>query len=160
MVGCLLIPFFEISAMTTLHPARTRFVVLCLALAAGMAGAQGVGTSLYERLGGRDKIAAAANEIVDAVSHDARTKRTFDGIKLAPLKLMVADHLCAVAGGPCTYRGETMTVAHTGLAITDEEFDVMGSFVDAAFAHQGVAIVDRRELEALLTLMRREVVGK
>lgn len=115
---------------------------------------------MFERLGGRDKIVAAAAEIVDAVSHDPRTSRGFEGVKLAPLKVAVAEHLCAITGGPCAYRGDTMPVAHRGLAISDEQFDVMGGHVELALVHQGVAVADRRELEAILEGMRSEVVGK
>jgi hemoglobin len=116
--------------------------------------------TLFERLGGMEKISAAANEIVENVSHDARTSRSFEGVNLKPLKVSVASHLCAVAAGPCAYRGENMTVAHTGLAITADEFRIMGGYVEQAFLRQGVAPTDLKELLQTLEHMQAEVVGK
>lgn len=117
-------------------------------------------STLFERLGGIEKVTAAANDIVDAVAKDPRTHRSFEGVALAPLKKMVAQHLCSITDGPCIYQGETMAVAHQGLAITSEEFDVMGNYVDAAFLRQGASRRDREELEHLLEAMRSSVLQK
>ena len=116
--------------------------------------------SLYERLGGRLQVIAAADDIVTHVSSDPRSRRSFDGVALGPLKAKVAEHLCSISGGPCIYSGETMVIAHTGLAITDSEFNIMGDYVHAAFLRQGVKPQDLHELESILEKMRPEVLSR
>lgn len=135
-------------------------VLLMALLASAMSITAAAAESLFVRLGGTEKITAAADEIVTSVSQDSRTRRTFDGVALAPLKRSVATHLSSITGGPAIYHGDTMALAHTGLQLTDEEFDVMGEYVEAAFLHQGAAQADRKELATLLESMRSEVVGK
>jgi hemoglobin len=126
----------------------------------GCGAAQTKKTSLFERLGGMQKITAAAEEVVNSVSQDSRTKRTFAGINLKTLKASVAVHLCAVTGGPCRYEGESMANAHSGLNLNNDEFSIMGDYVDRAFARQGVNANERKELATLLENMRAEVVAK
>ena len=116
-------------------------------------------TTLFTRLGGMEVISGAAAQIVESVSHDPRTKRSFAGLKLSTLKASVAQHLCSVTGGNCRYEGEPMPAAHTGLAITNEEFDIMGDYVDQAFRARGVSDKNRAELATLLGKMRPDVVG-
>lgn len=116
--------------------------------------------TLYERLGGREIFTSAANEIVENVSHDPLSSRSFDGVALAPLKAKVADHLCSLSGGPCIYTGENMTVAHTGLAITADEFNIMGEYVHVAFLRRGADEKDLLELEAILERLRPDVLLK
>lgn len=53
--------------------------------------------SFYERLGGRLKDKAAADDIVPHVSSDSSSRSSFDGVALEPLKAKVAEHLCSIS---------------------------------------------------------------
>lgn len=116
--------------------------------------------TLYERLGGGEVITRAANEIVENVSHDPLSSRSFEGVALKPLKAKVAEHLCAISNGPCKYTGENMAVAHTGLAITADEFQIMGAYLHTAFSRQGVDPQALAELEAILESLRPDILLK
>jgi hemoglobin len=133
--------------------------VLLLALLGTIAAASAA-ESLFHRIGGMAVITSVADETVGAASSDPRTKRTFEGINLTRLKLSVATHLCNVSGGPCKYEGEDMVVAHTGLDITNAEFDLMANFLDTALARHAVGSVERKELDSIFRKMRPDVVGK
>ena len=116
--------------------------------------------TLYERLGGGDVITRAADEIVENVSHDPLSRRSFEGVALKPLKAKVAEHLCAISQGPCNYTGENMAVAHTGLAITADEFQIMGAYLHTAFLRQGTDPQALSELEAILDSLRPDILLK
>lgn len=137
-------------------------IALPAVLLAGCASSQtpAVQPTLFQRLGGMEKITLAAQQLVDNVSRDPRTKRSFEGVNLKRLKVSVASHLCSVADGPCRYEGETMAVAHTGMALTDAEFDLMGRYLEQALLQQGAAAHDIRELDAILGKMRPDILGK
>lgn len=117
-------------------------------------------TSLYDRLGGMQRITEVVSRTIDRTSGDPRTKRSFEGIRLAAVKESVALHLCQVAGGPCIYDGADMAEAHAGLAITGEEFDIMDAYLAEELAAHGVADAERAELQKLLGPMKQDVVGK
>ncbi|NHZ38247.1 group I truncated hemoglobin [Massilia rubra] len=116
--------------------------------------------SLFARLGGMENLSAVADEVVSKVSIDPRSRRTFEGVNLARLKASVASHLCSVSGGPCKYEGDSMALAHRGMALTVEELQVMGEYVDRALIGRGVARKEREELEAILDKLSGEVLNK
>jgi hemoglobin len=115
--------------------------------------------SLYERLGKMERIQLIANETVEFTSKDPRTSRNFDGINLVRTKASVASHLCAVTGGPCKYEGDNMKVAHTGMQITEQEFNVMDSYLGQSLDRHGVDARTKAELQALLGRMKSDIVN-
>ena len=116
--------------------------------------------TLFERLGGMERITEIVSETIDRASSDPRSKRSFEGIKLSTVKASVASHLCQVSGGPCIYKGETMPTAHAGLAITSEEFDVMDGYLAQALDGHGVKAADKAELQKVLGAMKPDVIEK
>ena len=113
--------------------------------------------SLYERIGGMEVLRAVASETIDKVSSDPKTKRSFEGVKLAPLKESVASHLCQLTGGPCQYEGETMKNAHHDANITEAEFELfVSTFRDVLTKH--VQTREKNELLKILAPMKRDIV--
>ncbi|NHZ93245.1 group 1 truncated hemoglobin [Massilia sp. CCM 8733] len=117
-------------------------------------------TSLFERLGGMQNLTAVVDDFVSKVSIDPRSRRTFEGVNLVRLKASVVSHLCSLSGGPCKYEGDSMALAHRGMALTSEELQVMGEYVGQALIRRGVAKQDREELETILDKLAGEVVNK
>ncbi|HEX8615032.1 MAG TPA: group 1 truncated hemoglobin [Telluria sp.] len=116
--------------------------------------------SLFVRLGGMANVNAVVDDFVSKVSADPRSKRTFEGVNLTRLKASVASHICSISGGPCKYEGDSMVLAHRGMALTVEELQVMGEYVDQALVRRGVAKAEREELESLLDKMAGDVLNK
>lgn len=116
--------------------------------------------SLFSRLGGMVQINAIVNETIDRTSEDPRVARIFEGIWLAPLKVSAAQHLCEISGGPCRYEGAPMRKAHSGLAITSEQFEIMDSYLMQALSARAATPADMAELGQLLNDMKSDVIGK
>ena len=140
-------------ARDVIVPLGLAIIVLGCAIHAPQAG-----NSLFERMGGMSILTAIAGEVVDVVSSDPATSRSFDGIKLAPLKLGIATQFCALAGGPCKYEGESMRKAHTGLKISDSQFDRLVAATRAAL-NKRVGEREKNEMLRLLAPMKRDIVG-
>src|SRR5215475_13642247 len=110
-----------------------------------------VEASLYERLGGVDAITAATRAFEERAAKDDRISQKFARTNLDRLTKEFVDQLCEATGGPCTYAGLDMTVAHTNMAVTNGEFD--------AFMEDLVAVLDefkvgKAEQDELLNLIR------
>ncbi|NIO06984.1 MAG: group 1 truncated hemoglobin [Deltaproteobacteria bacterium] len=82
-------------------------------------------TTLYERLGGYDAIAAVANDLLPRLKGDPQLGRFWahrgtDGVERE--KQLLIDFLSANAGGPMYYTGRDMNTAHKGMRISESDW--------------------------------------
>lgn len=153
-------------------------VLLILAASVPMARAQAVGHpapdqpppleqleaptpgSLYVRMGGAPNVQAFVNDMFDHVSHDPRTRRSFDKVNITRLKGFVAVKICSLTGGGCQYTGDSMRDAHAGLGITEAEFYGLVEVLRDSLRRHGVALRERNELLQILAPIKRDVVER
>src|SRR5262249_10598072 len=114
--------------------------------------------SLYDRLGGLDVINALTESWVVRVGGDDRANGKFARTDIPRLVKEVADQLCEVTGGPCTYTGRSMAEAHAGMGTTAGEFDVVMRHLDGAPDELTVPQAEQEELVRLLMPMRKDIV--
>ncbi len=114
--------------------------------------------SLYERLGGQAGVSALMGKTLGRAAQDARTRRSFEGIKLAPLQESLTEQLCALAGGGCKYQGQAMGPVHRDLGITHAEFDAFVEILRQELDAADVAAREKNELLRLLAPMKPAIV--
>ena len=117
--------------------------------------------SLYDRLGGKEGIAAVIDSLLKNVASDPELKKVFaktTGPRLENFKKALADQICGATGGPCTYKGKDMKEAHKGMKITEGQWDKFVQRLTDALNEQKVADTEQGELLALLAPMREQVV--
>jgi hemoglobin len=148
-----------------LSPARRRHLtqaVTGLALSWSLAALMACSTTppapLYQQLGGVAGITTVTDRTMDRVATDPRTKRSFQGVKLATLKKSVANYVCHVADGPCVYEGETMANSHAQSNISGAEFDIMVTVLREELDRAGVSDGAKNELLRRLAPTRRDIV--
>lgn len=118
--------------------------------------------SLYARLGGKDAITAVVDEFLANVVADDRINGFFSETTesgLNNLRTQLIDQICDAAGGPCTYNGLSMVEAHTGMNITDEDFNAMVEDLVAALDTFEVPETEKGELLTVLGGLKSEIVG-
>ena len=156
----------SLSMWNQLSDERRRHVRLALAgvaiswtLAALMAcTTTGPSAALHEQLGGPRTIEAITDRTLDRVAADPRTGRSFEGVKMGPLKKSVAAYVCKIADGPCVYEGETMARSHADASITGAEFDHMVTVMREELDRAGVPMAAKNELLRRLAPTRRDIV--
>ena len=136
---------------------RSSIAVTLLALLAACA-TPAPDATLYQRLGGKPVVEAFVGSTIDRTSTDERTKRSFDGIKLAPIKASIAQQICAISGGGCKYEGETMAKSHADAKIQPREFDAMVDILREEMDRAGVNAGAKNDLLKLLAPMKRDIV--
>jgi hemoglobin len=114
--------------------------------------------SLYDRLGGRAAISALTESWVARVGGDDRANGKFVRTDIPRLMKEVADQLCEVTGGPCTYTGRSMRDTHAGMKTTAGEFEVVMQHLAAALDDLNVPKTEQDELVDLLRPMRGDIV--
>jgi hemoglobin len=127
--------------------------------AAAPAPAPPVG-SLYERLGGLGAIEAVVKDFVAVVAADARINSFFVNTEIPRLEQMLVEQICAATGGPCTYTGKDMVTVHTGMKITDAQFDALVEDLVISLDRFRVGATEQGELLGALGAMRGDIVGK
>jgi hemoglobin len=91
-------------------------------------------TTLYQRLGGYDAIAAVCSDLLPRLQADSRLGRFWqnrgeDGVRRE--KQLLIDFLCASAGGPLYYTGRDMKISHKGMGITESDWSAFLGHLNA-----------------------------
>jgi len=116
--------------------------------------------SLYERLGGLDAIKAVVNDFVDNLAADPAINARFVNSDMANLRQKLVEQICAATGGPCTYSGKDMVTVHTGMKISDAEFDALVGDLKKTLDKFSVPEREQSELLGALGGMRGDIVNK
>ena len=114
--------------------------------------------SLYKDLGGKQGIARLVTKAVELAHSDERIAFQFENADDENLIEQLDDLICELSGGPCSYEGLDMAEAHSGMEITEAEFDVFVERVIDAMEQAGIAHPARNRLLALLSPMREDII--
>lgn len=115
-------------------------------------------TSLYDRLGGKTAIAAVVEEFVGNVAKDNRINGRFATTDIDRLKMHLVNQVCSASGGPCVYTGRTMKDTHAGMRISEKDFAALAEDLVQALNTFKVPAKEQKELLALLTPMKPDIV--
>lgn len=121
--------------------------------------------SLYERLGGISAISAVVDQFLTNVVGDNAINARFaptvaDPFRTKLLRNNLIDQICAGAGGPCQYKGQTMLAAHKGMKITEAEFNALVGDLVAALDKFNVPTKEKNDLLAILGPMKTDIVNQ
>jgi len=117
-------------------------------------------SSLYQRLGGYDVIAAFVDDTYQMLRNDPRfsrfAARSVDSQQRA--RQLLVDQICHLAGGPCFYTGRDMKTSHTGLHITETEWNISLEYTRQALKNHGVGQREAEEVIAIFEQYRADIV--
>lgn len=116
--------------------------------------------SLYQRLGGMPAIEAVVDASLKHIHGDLRINIFFEKTDIPDLRRLLIEQICAASGGPCTYSGRSMEEAHSGMNLTDKDFDIFVEDLIAAMNEVKVPSPLQQELLGLFGPMRPQVVGQ
>jgi hemoglobin len=119
--------------------------------------------TLYRRLGGYDAIAAVTDDFVGRLAGDPQLKHFFGGLSVDSQKRLrqhVVDFLCNATGGPCLYLGRDMKTAHTGLGITEADWNASVNHLVATLDKFKVPEKEKGEVLGAISGLKGDIVGK
>lgn len=117
--------------------------------------------TLYARLGGYDAIAAVAEDLVARLMADPGLGRYWkhrgaDGVRRE--KQLLANFLCASAGGPLHYTGRDMKTSHRGMGISQSDWKTFIGHVEATLDKFRVPARERAEVLAFVDSTKADIV--
>ena len=115
--------------------------------------------TLYERLGGKPALEAVVGELWTQVAADARINGRFTHTNPAAFGGQLVDFLCQGSGGPCQYKGQDMKKAHTGMQLTETEFNALAEDTTKALNKFNVPAKEQAEVMGMLGSFKGDIVG-
>jgi len=116
--------------------------------------------ALYRELGGMEGITRVVDLSLQRINSDARINTLFAKTDHNDLRRLVIEQICEATGGPCKYTGRTMEEAHSGLNLTNKDFDAFVGDLVGAMDDAKVPKATQKKLLAILSPMRSQVVGQ
>lgn len=116
--------------------------------------------TLYERLGGKPALTAVVNELWTQVAADTRINARFANTRPEAFGGQLVDFLCQASGGPCTYKGKDMKTAHTGMNLSEAEFNALAEDTVKALDKFKVPAKEKNEVMTLLGSLKGDVIKR
>ncbi|MES3008328.1 MAG: group 1 truncated hemoglobin [Pseudomonadota bacterium] len=125
-----------------------------------LAGCQGLREqeNLYTALGGEEGIRVITENFIRQIANDERVIDHFEYSNVQRFREKMHEHLCLVAEGPCAYSGDSMIDTHTGMGITEGDFNAIVEDMMAALDEAGIPISTQNRLLARLAEFRGEIL--
>ena len=116
--------------------------------------------SLYDRIGGKEKVKAIVEDIWNNHSKNPIVKDRFAGSDPSYVKKRVFEIFAAATGSTdVEYKGLDMKSAHKGMNINEMEFNAVVDDVLAACAMHKMAQQEQNEVLAILWSVRKDIVN-
>ncbi len=114
--------------------------------------------TLYQRLGGAERIAAIIDDALDRHAVNPVLAPRFRDKDLPRLKQLGTQFFCAGIGGPQQYEGRELRTAHAGMNISEQELLATMDDIVAALNGQAVGATEVNEVVAILYSLKGEVL--
>jgi len=116
--------------------------------------------TLFADMGGQAGIDRIVDASVDNYLADDRIKAIFDESNIDRLRAEFKVQFCQVAGGPCSYKGHDMIMAHKGLHLTNANFNAVVEDLQDAMDKTGLPFATQNRFLARLAPMQHQVVSQ
>jgi len=119
--------------------------------------------SLYQRLGGYDAIAAVSDDFIGRLATGKLLGRFVVGLSdnsKKKLRQHLVDFLCNATGGPCLYLGRDMKTVHTGLGITEADWQEGVTALNATLDKFKVPRKEHDEVVGAVASLKKDIVEK
>jgi len=116
--------------------------------------------SLYERLGGEQRVRKIVNDILDKNYDNPQIGHYFQNVDMNKLKQLVFEFFSMGTGGPHQYTGRDMRTSHATLGISEKDFALSNDDIFKALKENGVNQAEIDEVIGILNSMKGDVVTK
>ncbi|CAN5220311.1 hypothetical protein BH23BAC1_BH23BAC1_26330 [soil metagenome] len=114
--------------------------------------------SLYERLGGEQRVRKIINDILDRNLNNPLIGHHFQKVDMNKLKQLVFEFFSMGTGGPHQYTGRDMRSSHANLHISENDFNIANEDTLMALEENGVGKAEIEEIIGILNSMRGDII--
>lgn len=114
--------------------------------------------TLYERLGGEEKIRAIATDALDNHLNNATINARYHDSDRERLIQTVTEFVCMGTGGPQQYTGKDMLSTHRGMNINAAEYLAVVDDIMAALDNNGVGEREKQEMLMIAYSLKGDIL--
>jgi hemoglobin len=103
-------------------------------------------------------IAEITKHLIMEIAMDDRIIDHFEDSNVQRFREKLREHLCVIADGPCDYTGDNMIDTHTGMGITESDFNAVVEGMMVAMTTAGIAIPLQNQLLSRLAELRAQII--
>lgn len=115
-------------------------------------------TTLYQQLNGHEGIERLTDSFINQIGNDDKVLAYFGDANVAHFRNGFINHLCALTDGPCEYTGDSMVAIHTGMNITEADFNRVVDLLISAMEEQNISHTIQNKILAKMAPLRPEII--
>jgi len=151
--------------LNLLNKSATTSLFLILFLLFGLISVKGEKVeeekSLYIRLGGYEAISLVVNDFAPKLFNDPQVGSFFKGMGTDTRNSFIQKNInlvCNVTGGPCKIISRPAKTIHSGLGITEKEFNIVVNHLVDTLNKFKVPKAEKEELLAIIGTLKPDIV--
>ena len=118
-------------------------------------------TTLYERIGGYDAVAAVVGALMVRIKNDEKLRRFYDdrgadGIERE--QQLLVDFLCTSTGGPMVYAGRDLKPSHIGMRLDEADWKRAMAHLTATLDTFEVPVREKAEIMSFHENLMSDIV--
>ena len=117
-------------------------------------------TSLYHQVGGKKAISAVIDHFYVKVMADDRVNHHFEDVNMRRQQNRQKAFVGAALGGPEPWTGKDMRKAHKHLSLTEEDFSIIATHLQAAMTEKGVSKEQVGKIMAVVATTKDAVLNR
>jgi len=114
--------------------------------------------TLYHQIGGHEGIEHLVDLFIAEISRDQQILPYFAKSSVSHFKEGFINHLCDAVGGPCSYEGDSMIDIHTGMNITEKDFNRVVELLIKAMETAGIDYPTQNKILKQLAPLRSDII--
>lgn len=114
--------------------------------------------SLYQKLDGKAGIGRIVDSFIYQIGNDEQIIHYFERSNIAHFRQGFINHVCMLVEGPCTYDGDSMVAIHTGMHITEKDFNHVVDLLINAMNEQDVSHSLQNDILSRMAPLRDEII--
>ena len=114
--------------------------------------------TLFDKLGGHDGLTNIVNGLIEQIGNDKQIFHYFRDARISRFRSHLIEHFCALTDGPCQYKGDSMVDIHTGMKITEKDFNRLVDLLINAMELQNIPHPVQNQLLARLVPLRTYII--
>ncbi|OUS70836.1 group 1 truncated hemoglobin [Pseudoalteromonas sp. A601] len=115
--------------------------------------------SLYQQLDGQKGIERLVDSFINQIGNDDTILPYFTHANVAHFRAGFITHLCSITNGPCEYKGDNMVDIHTGMHISERDFNRVVDLLINAMDEQHISHSVQNQILAKMAPLRAEIIN-
>ena len=114
--------------------------------------------SLYQQLDGQAGLERLVDSFINQIGNDKQVFHYFEHANISHFRAGFINHLCVLTDGPCEYTGDSMVDIHTGMNITEADFNHVVDLLINAMNEQNISHTVQNKILAKMVPLRSEII--